>query len=64
MLCRPFASGARGADRATKNRTGLGLAVAQQIAGLHGGRIAVESRVDQGSTLRIRLPCAYPAARA
>ena len=44
--------------------TGFGLAVAQQIAGLQGGRITMESKVDQGSTFTIWLSCAYPAARA
>jgi signal transduction histidine kinase len=35
---------------------GLGLALARELAGLLGGRISVESRVEQGSTFRVRLP--------
>ena len=41
----------------TKNKgTGLGLHVSYQIVKNHGGKIEVESRVNQGTTVRIRLP--------
>jgi PAS domain S-box-containing protein len=36
--------------------TGLGLAIARQIVEEHHGRILVESRPGQGTTVRIRLP--------
>jgi signal transduction histidine kinase len=36
--------------------TGLGLAIVKSIADLHGGRVWVESRLDQGSTFYLALP--------
>jgi two-component system phosphate regulon sensor histidine kinase PhoR len=36
--------------------TGLGLALVREIAELHGGRVNVESKVNQGSTFSLRLP--------
>jgi len=41
----------------TKNKgTGLGLHVSYQIVKNHGGKIEVESQMNQGTTVRIRLP--------
>jgi len=36
--------------------TGLGLTISQRIVGLHGGTIAVESIIEEGSTFCLRLP--------
>jgi two-component system sensor histidine kinase BaeS len=38
--------------------TGLGLAISKSLVELHGGSIAAESTVGQGSTFRVRLPIA------
>jgi two-component system, OmpR family, sensor histidine kinase BaeS len=38
--------------------TGLGLAISKSLVELHGGSIAAESVVGQGSTFRVRLPVA------
>ncbi|MHB0971259.1 MAG: sensor histidine kinase [Thermoanaerobaculia bacterium] len=36
--------------------TGLGLAIVRKLTATHGGRVSVESKVDEGSTFRVLLP--------
>lgn len=36
--------------------TGLGLTLAREVARLHGGEVAVESQINQGSTFTLTLP--------
>ena len=36
--------------------SGLGLAIARQLVLAHGGEIAAESRLGEGTTIRVRLP--------
>jgi signal transduction histidine kinase len=43
--------------------TGLGLALTQRYCTLLGGGIDVESRVGEGTTFRLDIPCAGPARR-
>ena len=42
--------------------TGLGLAVVRTVTQSHGGEIAVQSAVGQGSVFTLTLPCA-PASQ-
>lgn len=45
-----------GARGRTFEGTGIGLALVQELVRLHGGSIAVESTLGQGSTFRVRIP--------
>ena len=40
--------------------TGLGLAIVKHLVEAHGGRVAVESRLGQGTTIRMRFPAPAP----
>ncbi len=42
-------------QRARRAGAGLGLSIAQAIAEAHQGRIAIESLLDQGTTVRLAI---------
>ena len=53
----PFFTTKSGADSpATDSGSGVGLAFCRRVVEGHAGHIVVESRLDKGSTFRIRLP--------
>ncbi|WP_425324676.1 ATP-binding protein [Methylobacterium soli] len=52
----PFFQAGTGGYKRTHEGTGLGLSVVQGLVGLHGGTIAIESAVDDGTTVVVSLP--------
>ncbi|HEU4410852.1 MAG TPA: ATP-binding protein [Polyangiaceae bacterium] len=46
----------RGARSRTHEGTGIGLALVHELVRLHGGSVAVESRVGAGTTFAVRIP--------
>jgi signal transduction histidine kinase len=47
----------------TKHRgTGLGLAIARRVVEAHGGRIDIDSRPGNGTTVSVTLPASQQAA--
>ena len=57
-LARMFESFHRGANVGGIEGTGLGLAIVRECVQQHGGSIAVESKLGQGSTFTVRIPAA------
>jgi signal transduction histidine kinase len=51
-----FWRGDRARTRGSGAGSGLGLAIARQLVRAHGGRIGVESAVDEGSTFTLEMP--------
>lgn len=50
------------ARRQRPEGSGLGLTIAQSLARVHGGRLALTSTAGQGTLARLELPMAQPAA--
>ena len=48
----------------TTGGVGLGLSIVQSIAGIHGGRVELESRVGEGTCVSILFPAAVAARSA
>ena len=57
-IFRPFFTTKSGKDRpaGSSSGSGVGLAFCRRIVDAHGGEIAVQSQIGQGSTFTIRLP--------
>jgi len=51
-----FQSFSRGSNVGTIPGTGLGLAIVKACIDLHGGKIFIESELNQGTTVTVRLP--------
>jgi len=50
-------------DAAQKTRgTGLGLSLVRSLAELHGGSMSIESRLGEGTSVRVRMPVLVPPA--
>ncbi|HLL02004.1 MAG TPA: PAS domain-containing sensor histidine kinase [Myxococcaceae bacterium] len=61
QLFEPFHRSEGGPGRVARGGLGLGLYIVSQIVHAHGGRIEVDSTVDQGTSFIILLPRTVPA---
>jgi PAS domain S-box-containing protein len=61
---RLFESFHRASNVGNRQGTGLGLVVVKKAVELHGGTIAIDSKVDAGTRISVRLPLAHPASAA
>jgi two-component system OmpR family sensor kinase len=62
LVFRPFFRADRSRTRATGG-LGLGLALAKRIVDAHGGTLAIESRLGEGTRAIVELPIAPEATR-
>ncbi|WP_456584962.1 ATP-binding protein [Blastococcus sp. SYSU DS0973] len=53
-----------GAAARTREGTGIGLALVQELAALHGGAVTVTSEPGRGSTFTVAFPSGHPDAAA
>jgi signal transduction histidine kinase len=60
-LFEPFHRSESGPGRVARGGLGLGLYIVAQIVQAHGGRIEVDSSVDQGTSFVVLLPRSVPA---
>jgi sigma-B regulation protein RsbU (phosphoserine phosphatase) len=60
-LFEPFHHSESGPGRSSRGGLGLGLYIVAQIVQAHGGRIEVDSSLDQGTSFTVLLPRTVPA---
>ncbi len=53
---RLFTAFHRGANVGSRPGTGLGLLVVKRCAELHQGKVEIESRIGEGTTVTVKLP--------
>ncbi|HEY5292536.1 MAG TPA: ATP-binding protein [Burkholderiales bacterium] len=58
---RLFESFHRASNVGTRQGTGLGLVIVKKAVELHGGTISIDSKVDAGTRISVRLPLAHMA---
>ena len=62
---RLFESFHRASNVGNRQGTGLGLVIVKKAVELHGGTITIDSKVDAGTRISVRLPLALaPAPKA
>jgi signal transduction histidine kinase len=58
---RMFESFHRASNVGNRQGTGLGLVIVKKAVELHGGTIAIDSKVDAGTRISVRLPLSQRA---